>query len=82
MVEHGNIVMKETEILLPSGNTRRPDRVILKDGKVIIVDFKFGQESPHHINQMKQYRKLLSDMGYDETEACLWYVDSNIFIRV
>ncbi|MGI6339714.1 MAG: UvrD-helicase domain-containing protein [Bacteroidales bacterium] len=80
--EPGNIVMKETEILLPSGNTRRPDRVILKDGKVIIVDFKFGQESPHHINQMKQYRKLLSDMGYDETEACLWYVDSNIFIRV
>ena len=74
--------MKETEILLPSGKTRRPDRVIMKDGKVIIVDFKFGQESPHHINQMKQYCNLLIDMGYDETEACLWYVDSNKFIRV
>ncbi len=80
--ESGSIVMKETEILLPSGKTRRPDRVIMKDGKVIIVDFKFGQESPHHINQMKQYCNLLIDMGYDETEACLWYVDSNKFIRV
>ena len=41
----GNEVLKEAGILLTSGNTRRPDRVILKDGKTIIIDFKFGEEN-------------------------------------
>lgn len=35
--------MKEAGILLTSGNTRRPDRVIFRDGKTTIIDFKFGE---------------------------------------
>ena len=25
--------------------TRRPDRVMMKDGKVVVVDFKFGKKT-------------------------------------
>jgi ATP-dependent helicase/nuclease subunit A len=73
----GNEVMTEAGILLPSGNTRRPDRVIFKDGKTTIIDFKFGEESPHHAEQVDHYRSLLSDMGYDNIEGFIWYVDIN-----
>ena len=42
----GNKVMTEAGILLPGGITRRPDRVIFRNGKTIIIDFKFGEENP------------------------------------
>ena len=73
----GNEVMKEAGILLPSGNTRRPDRIIFKDGKTIVIDFKFGEENPHYTEQVDQYRHLMIDMGYKNIEAFIWYVDKN-----
>ena len=76
----GNQVMNEAGILLPSGITRRPDRVIFKDGKTIIIDFKFGEENDHHIEQVEQYRHLLIDMGHSSIEAFIWYVDKNKII--
>jgi ATP-dependent exoDNAse (exonuclease V) beta subunit len=78
----GNIVMTEAEILLPSGITRRPDRVILRDGKTIIVDFKFGEENPDYFHQVRQYKTLISEMGYAAVEAFIWYVDKNKVISV
>jgi ATP-dependent exoDNAse (exonuclease V) beta subunit len=73
----GNEVMNEAGILLKSGDTRRPDRVIFKDGKTTIIDFKFGEENDRYIEQVDQYRRLIVDMGYTNTEAFIWYVDKN-----
>jgi ATP-dependent helicase/nuclease subunit A len=80
--EAGSIVIKEKDILLPSGNSKRPDRVILKDKRAIIIDFKFGAEKPGYINQVNSYRKLMIEMGYKNIEAFLWYVDINKVIKV
>jgi ATP-dependent exoDNAse (exonuclease V) beta subunit len=78
----GNEVLREAGILLPSGNTKRPDRVIIKDGKAIIIDFKFGEENPKYSEQVDNYRRLLADMGYNNIEAFLWYVDKNLIVNV
>jgi ATP-dependent helicase/nuclease subunit A len=75
-------VLKESDILLPSGHTRRPDRVIIKDDRAIIIDFKFGEEKRHYADQLKQYMKLLSEMGYRDIEAYLWYVDKNKVVAI
>ena len=72
-----NKVLTEAGILLPSGITRRPDRVIFKDGKTTIIDFKFGEENSHYAEQVDQYRNLLIDMGYKNIDAFIWYVDKN-----
>jgi len=73
----GNEVMNEAGILLKTGDTRRPDRVIFKDGKATIIDFKFGEESDRYLEQVELYRRLIVDMGYTATEAYIWYVDKN-----
>jgi ATP-dependent exoDNAse (exonuclease V) beta subunit len=73
----GNKVLTEAGILLPSGITRRPDRVIFKDGKTTIIDFKFGEENPKYASQIDLYRSLLIDMGYKNIEGFIWYVDEN-----
>jgi len=78
----GNIVMTEAGILLPSGNIRRPDRVIFKDGRTIIIDFKFGEENAHYAEQVEQYRRLLVDMGYKNIDAIIWYVDKSLIVTV
>ena len=72
-----NKVLTEAGILLRSGVTRRPDRVIFKMGKTTIIDFKFGEENSHYSEQVNQYRNLLLDMGYKDIEAYIWYVDKN-----
>ena len=72
-----NQVLKEAGILLPTGVTRRPDRVILKNKKTTIIDFKFGAENSHYSEQVNQYRNLLLDMGYQNIEAFIWYVDKD-----
>jgi len=73
----GNTVMREAEILMPAGNTRRPDRVIAEEDKTIVIDFKFGEENPRYFDQIDQYRNLLLDMGYRNIEGYLWYIDKN-----
>ncbi len=62
---------------MPDSGTRRPDRVIIRDGKTYIVDFKFGEESDSHLRQVREYRKILTEMAYDVAGAYIWYVDAN-----
>jgi ATP-dependent helicase/nuclease subunit A len=80
--EAGSVIIRERDILIASGNTKRPDRVILKEDKAIIVDFKFGMEKPSYLNQVRNYRKLMNEMGHKKVEAYIWYVDINKVITV
>ena len=57
--------------------TRRPDRVMMKDGQVVVVDFKFGKPQPSYNNQIKEYMMLLREMGYTNVRGYLWYVFNN-----
>jgi ATP-dependent helicase/nuclease subunit A len=74
-------VMKEAEILLPSGQTRRPDRIIIKGDNATIIDFKFGEENERYAGQVNQYRNLLKEMGYRDIKGYLWYVDKNKIVE-
>ena len=78
----GNEVLNEISILMPDSVSKRPDRVILINGKATIIDFKFGEEDPRYLSQVRHYRNLLSEMGYGHTEAFLWYVDADKIVNV
>lgn len=57
--------------------TRRPDRVMMKAGQVIVVDFKFGKKRTVYNEQVREYMDLLSGMGYEHVQGYLWYVFAN-----
>ena len=41
----------------------------------IVVDYKFGdRETARHRKQIREYLRLLRQMGYTRTEGYLWYV--------
>ena len=70
------VVRNENEIILPgSGTTRRPDRVMTDGERAVVVDYKFGdRETARHRKQIREYLRLLRQMGYTRTEGYLWYV--------
>lgn len=72
------IIYKEKGVL----QTRRPDRVMMKDDQVVVVDFKFGKENPKYNKQVKGYMNLLTRMGYKNITGYLWYVDEERIEKV
>ena len=67
-------VKAEAEILLSSGELRRPDRVMIEDAKAVVIDYKFGKiKEESYRKQVMYYKKYLIEMGYKEVEGYLWY---------
>ena len=62
--------------------TRRPDRVMMKNEQVVVVDFKFGKANKKYNKQVKGYMQLLSRMGYKNITGYLWYVEEEIIEKV
>lgn len=78
----GNTVLNECDILKPDGNTVRPDRVVIRDGQAVVVDYKFGERTEEnypekkYIRQVREYMGLLGEIGYAEVKGYIWYVES------
>ncbi len=73
--ESSRKVYNERAILSGHGAMLRPDRVIVKDDLVTVVDFKFGEaEKPSYIKQVSNYMEQLRLMGNLHVEGFIWYV--------
>ena len=61
---------------------RVPDRVMEKDGQLVVVDFKFGREQQEYHQQVAEYMQLLRKMGKSQVKGFLWYVYTGKIIEV
>lgn len=68
-------VKTEAEILLPNGDIFRPDRLIFEGKAVTVIDFKTGKKSEKHKEQVRNYVKLINEMGYEVVKGILLYVN-------
>ncbi len=77
-------VRNESEIVCPRGAaSRRPDRVMIKGGRCVVVDYKFGALQPAKYEcQMQHYMALMREMGYSNVEGYLWYIRQGEIVRV
>lgn len=73
-----DIIFKEHGTL----QVRRPDRVMMHNGQVIVVDFKFGHPNDKYKKQIQGYIHLLAKMGYKNITGYLWYVDEEQIEKV
>jgi len=78
----GYKVMNEQEIILPGGEMLRPDRVLIKDNKAIVIDFKTGKEHPSHSKQVTGYAEALEKMKFESIEKYLIYIGEKRILRV
>lgn len=73
-------ILAETTLLLPAiGDAApqqcRPDRVMFRAGRVVVIDYKFGKNRlPQHVRQIRNYIEAIRTMGYAHVTGYCWYV--------
>ncbi len=69
------VVRNEAGIIDTDGNEYRPDRVeIHPDGRVTVIDYKFGKPQAAYKAQVCRYADLWKRMGCSDVSAFVWYV--------
>ena len=68
----------ERSILLPNGESYQPDRVMVKDNKTIIIDYKTGDRKSYHSSQLNDYESILKQMNLIVTHKILVYINDTI----
>ena len=71
------------EVAILHESIRRPDRVMLSDQEVIVVDYKFGKaDTAKHQLQVKSYMNKIKAMGYTNVKGYIWYVPQEEVVPV
>ena len=70
----GTEVLNEAQLIDTDGNPYRPDRVLVKDGAVTVIDYKFGEKNRRYHRQVARYADIYRRMGYSEITPIIWYV--------
>ena len=75
-------ILNEASLIDTDGQICRPDRVVIADGKVIIIDYKFGEHHGIYERQLKKYAGIWSRLGYEDVTSYLWYVHTDEVVKV
>lgn len=75
-------ILNEASLIDTDGQIYRPDRVVIADGKVIIIDYKFGEHHRAYERQLKKYAGIWSRLGYNDVTSYLWYVHTDEVVKV
>ncbi len=77
-------IKNEHEIIMPLGDgMKRPDRVMIADDCVEVVDYKFGLERrDSYTYQMLTYKDILFRMGYKNIKGYVWYISLDDIVEV
>ncbi len=73
----GATILNETSLFDTDGREWRPDRVVIRDGKVTVIDYKFGEHNPHYRKQVARYAAIYRRLGYEDVSTAIWYVPSD-----
>jgi len=68
-------IKNEEDILRPKGEVLRPDRLVFDGNSVTIIDYKTGEETKPHKDQILGYKSIIEDMGYEVTKCILAYIN-------
>ncbi len=76
--KEGIIIKNEKDIITHDGHFMRPDRVVIKDNKATIIDYKTGKQDSKHKEQLYGYADALQSMGYSIKGKIIIYVNEEI----
>ena len=75
-------VLNEREILRVGATRHRPDRIMLRDAQVVVVDYKTGEKSAKDLRQVQGYLDDMQKMGYENVFGYIWYLHNNEVVVV
>ena len=75
-------ILNEASLIDTDGQICRPDRVVIADGKVTIIDYKFGEHRKVYERQLRKYAGIWSRLDYKDVSSYLWYVHTGEVVKV
>jgi len=75
-------VKNEAAIIMKEGDVLRPDRFLFADEHSVVFDFKTGEPSSRHIEQVKHYMRVLKEMGYKDVQGRILYFSNMELVHV
>ena len=79
--EPNNQVYNEQEIVTLDKKIIIPDRLVIKDNKVTIIDYKTGKPDRKYIDQINNYAKALENLNYSIEKKLLIYINKEISVE-
>jgi len=74
----GSHTVLNEKLLLTPGHLYRPDRIMIRGGEAVIVDFKSGAlKKASHCEQVGRYCHALKESGIAVVKGYLWYLHTN-----
>ena len=77
--------LAERSLLTEKRELKRPDLVLYRSGKTVVIDFKFTgdeQDTPKYIGQVQGYMQLLAKAGFDGLNGYVVYGNSLQVVEV
>ena len=74
--------MNERDILRGMESRHRPDRVMIKNNELIVVDYKTGKRSESHFIQVQGYLQDFQKMNFPEPKGYIWYLSDNELVEL
>ena len=76
-------VVNERSILTGSNGVKRPDRIMIGNDRVVVVDYKSGEvESDNYKYQLRTYIRELKNCGFENVSGYIWYTKTNKRVAV
>ena len=79
-------IIRERELIDKNGKTIRPDRIVVFDKKVDVIDYKTGEVNPTELKKYKKqvtgYVNALKDMDYKNVSGYILDIDEEEVIPV
>ena len=72
----------ERELISRKGETLRPDRVVVLNDRVVVIDYKTGKQTDKHIGQVEAYKQELQHIYAKPVEGYLLYTEGPSIISV
>ncbi len=80
--QKGLHIKNESEIFdFNTNKIFRPDRIVIINNKLVIIDYKTGEKRKEHYKQLENYATIFLDMGYDKIEKKLVYLNQDIYVE-
>ena len=74
--------LNEKEIISAHGKKLIPDKLVFDNDNLIVVDFKTGQKTINHVEQILSYVQILKEFGYTNVTGELYYTESGEIVSV
>lgn len=71
-------IKNEKDIITQTGNILRPDRVVIRENKATIIDYKSGKRNIKYKEQLYTYANALEEMGYFIENKIIVYSNNEI----